>query len=167
MPSIDVLNGNCSFPTFPYHGPLTHARPSFNLIPRHSDGWRPYTSIKLNIWHLLLGSLFSCEEDWLWTNICCQSSCFRLRKIVAELTSVPIFLHFMCDATTAWLDKWYSVRAQDLNLQTPVHHWSRACELNHYAKEPAPAWVSCVEIDVLFLSGKETLELPVAMSPAG
>ena len=46
-----------------------------------------------------------CEEDWPWTNICCQSSSFCLRKIVTELTSVPIFLYFMWDATTAWLDK--------------------------------------------------------------
>ena len=29
------------------------------------------------------------EEDWPWANICCQSSSFCLRMIVAELTSVP------------------------------------------------------------------------------
>ena len=46
-----------------------------------------------------------CEEDWPWGNICCQSSSFCLRKIVTDLTSVPIFLCFMWDATTAWLDK--------------------------------------------------------------
>ena len=28
-----------------------------------------------------------------------------LRKIVTELTSVPIFLYFMWDATTAWLEE--------------------------------------------------------------
>ena len=28
-----------------------------------------------------------------------------MRKIVTELTSVPIFLYFMWDAATAWLDE--------------------------------------------------------------
>ena len=32
-----------------------------------------------------------CEEDWPWANISCQSSSFCLRKIVAELTPVPVF----------------------------------------------------------------------------
>ena len=41
-------------------------------------------------------SCFSGEEDWPWSNICCQSSSFCLRKIVPELTSVPIFLYFVC-----------------------------------------------------------------------
>ena len=36
-----------------------------------------------------------CEEDWLWAVNHCQSSFFRLRKIVAELTSVPVFLYFV------------------------------------------------------------------------
>ena len=36
------------------------------------------------------------EEDWPWANICCQSSSFCLRKIVAELASVPVFLYFVC-----------------------------------------------------------------------
>ena len=36
-----------------------------------------------------------CEEDWPWANICCQSSSFCLRKIVPELTSVPISLYFV------------------------------------------------------------------------
>ena len=34
-------------------------------------------------------------EHWLWANICCQSYSFSLRKIAAQLTSVPIFLYFM------------------------------------------------------------------------
>ena len=33
-------------------------------------------------------------------------SFFLVKKIVPELTSVPIFLNFMWDATKAWLDKW-------------------------------------------------------------
>ena len=36
------------------------------------------------------------EEDWPRVNICCQSSSFCLGKIVAELTSAPIFLYFIC-----------------------------------------------------------------------
>ena len=36
-----------------------------------------------------------------------SSSSFCLRKIVGELTSVSIFLCFMWDAATAWLDEWY------------------------------------------------------------
>ena len=45
-------------------------------------------------WSLSLSFFFG-EEDWPWANICCQSSSFCLRKIVAELTSVPIFC-FVC-----------------------------------------------------------------------
>ena len=37
-----------------------------------------------------------CEENWPWVNICCQSSSFCLRKIVPDLTSVPVFLYFVC-----------------------------------------------------------------------
>ena len=50
--------------------------------------------------------LFFNEADWPSANIYCQSSSFCLRKIVAELTSVPTFLYFMWDATTAWINKW-------------------------------------------------------------
>ena len=38
----------------------------------------------------------------------------------------------MWDATTAWLDKWCEVHAQDPNLQI-LGHQSRVCKLNHYA----------------------------------
>ena len=78
-----------------------------------------------------------CEEDWPWANICCQSSSFCLRMIVTELTSTPIFLYFMWDATTACLDKWCYVRAQDLNPWTPGCQ-SRVHELNHYTTRLAP-----------------------------
>ena len=36
------------------------------------------------------------EEYWPWANICCQSSSFCLRKIVTDLTSVLVFLYFVC-----------------------------------------------------------------------
>ena len=38
---------------------------------------------------------FFCEEDWPSAYICCQSSSFCLRKMVPELTSVPILLYFV------------------------------------------------------------------------
>ena len=50
--------------------------------------------------------------------------CVFVRKIVPELTSVPIFLYFMWDAATVWLDEWYEVLAWDLNLQTRPPKWS-------------------------------------------
>ena len=34
-------------------------------------------------------------------------ACVCVRKIVVKLTFVPIFLYFMWDATTAWLDEWF------------------------------------------------------------
>ena len=46
---------------------------------------------------VFLGFVFCfCEEDWPWANICCQFSIFCLGKTVTELTSVPIFLYFVC-----------------------------------------------------------------------
>ena len=36
------------------------------------------------------------EEDWPWANICWQSSSFCLRKAGPELTSMAIFLCFVC-----------------------------------------------------------------------
>ena len=39
-----------------------------------------------------------------------------VRKIGPELTSVPIFLYFMWDVASAWLDGWCWVRAWDPNL---------------------------------------------------
>ena len=44
---------------------------------------------------------------------------FLLRKTAPELTSVPVFLYFICGTpTTAWLDKWCHVCTWDLNQQT-------------------------------------------------
>ena len=45
------------------------------------------------------------EEDLPWANIYCQSSSFCLRRIVPELTSVPLFLYFvrgLPPSTIAW-----------------------------------------------------------------
>ena len=36
------------------------------------------------------------KEDWPWANIGCQSSSFCLRKVAPELSSMPIFLYFVC-----------------------------------------------------------------------
>ena len=52
-------------------------------------------------------------------------------KIVTELTSLRIFLYFVWNATTAWLDEQCWVCTRDPNLRTP-DHWSWAHELNHY-----------------------------------
>ena len=41
-------------------------------------------------------SFFFREKDWSWANIHWQSSSFCLRKTVAELTFMPIFLSFVC-----------------------------------------------------------------------
>ena len=87
--------------------------------------------------HKALTFLCVCEEDWPWANIHCQSSSFCLRKIVAELTSVPIFLYFMWHAATAWLDERCEVPARDPNPWAPGH-WSGTHKLNHYATRPAP-----------------------------
>ena len=79
-----------------------------------------------------------CEENWPWANICFRSSYFRLRKIVAELTSVPIFLYFMWDITTVWLDEWCLVHAWDLNLKIP------GCQVEHGSlttTPPAPGYI--------------------------
>ena len=46
--------------------------------------------------HLFVGG--DGEEDCPWANICCQSSSFCLKKIITELTSVAIFLYFVCGA---------------------------------------------------------------------
>ena len=77
------------------------------------------------------------RKIWLWANVCCQSSSFCWRKIVAELTSVPIFLYFVLDTAKAWCDKQCQVRAQDPNPQT-LGHQRGVCKCNHCATRPAP-----------------------------
>ena len=53
---------------------------------------------------LSLALFFFAEEDWPWANIHCQFSSFCLRKIVAELTSVPIssISHVGCHHSMVW-----------------------------------------------------------------
>ena len=60
-----------------------------------------------------------------------------VRKIGPELTSVPIFLYFMWDTATAWLDELCWVHTRDPNLQIPDCQ-SRVCELNGCTSGPAP-----------------------------
>ena len=63
---------------------------------------------------------------------------FLLRKTGPELTSMPIFLYFICGTpTTAWLDKWCHVHTQEPHRQTPGR-WSRTCTLNRCAPGWAP-----------------------------
>ena len=62
---------------------------------------------------------------------------FLLRKTGPELTSVPIFLHFICGTpTTAWLDKQCYICTRDPNWRTPGCR-SGTCKLNCYTTEPA------------------------------
>ena len=82
---------------------------------------------------LPLASFFSFGEDGCpWANICCQSSSFCSRKIVAELTSVPIFLYFVC-GTPPQCGSMSGVQVctRDLNSWT-LGHRSGAYKLNHY-----------------------------------
>ena len=45
---------------------------------------------------------------------------FLLRKIDPELTSVPIFLYFVCrTSATAWLDKWCTGLPPESKLANP------------------------------------------------
>ena len=41
-------------------------------------------------------TLVFCLLFCLFGNVCCQASFFCLRKILPELTSVPVFLYFAC-----------------------------------------------------------------------
>ena len=67
-----------------------------------------------------------------------QSSSFCLRKIVPELTSVAVFLYFICGTLPQHgLMSGVQVHAQGQNQQT-LSHQSRAHKLNHYATGPAP-----------------------------
>ena len=75
---------------------------------RRNQHRKLHTDSTVPVGHLSLARAISFsfgEEEWPWAHIHCQSSFFCLRKIVAELTSVLIFLCFMWDTTTAWLDE--------------------------------------------------------------
>ena len=63
---------------------------------------------------------------------------FLLRKTGPELTSMPIFLYFICGTpTTGWLANQCHVCTWDLNRWTPGHQ-SGTCTLNRCATGPAP-----------------------------
>ena len=104
--------------------------------------------------HFYLTGLHNCwlhyfffEEDYPWANIRHQSSSFLLRKIDPELTSMPIFLCFICGTpATAWLDKWcvsLNLGSELVNprLPKPVH------ELNCHATWPA-CWLHFYRLPV-------------------
>ena len=60
-----------------------------------------------------------------------------MRKIVAELTPVPIFLYFVTwDALTAWLDE-QCVGPHPGSEPANVDHQSGLCKLSHNATGPA------------------------------
>ena len=57
--------------------------------------------------------------------------CFLVRKVVAKLTSVPVFLYFLCGMLSQHgLMSGVQVHTQDPNQWTPGH-CSRVCVLNH------------------------------------
>ena len=63
---------------------------------------------------------------------------FLLKNTGPELTSVPIFLYFICGTPiTARLAKWCHVCTGDLNWQT-LDHQSRMCALNCCTTGPSP-----------------------------
>ena len=63
---------------------------------------------------------------------------FFVKKIVPELTSMPIFLYFVCGMPPQHdLMSCVYVTTQDLNLQT-LGCQSRAHKLNHYATWAGP-----------------------------
>ena len=71
----------------------------------------------------------------------CSFLLFLLRKISPELTSMPIFLHFICSSPPqhGW---WVAyVHVLDLNLWTWASK-AKLTELNHYAMRPAPVLFS-------------------------
>lgn len=61
-PSMDVLNGNCNFPIFPHHGPLSHIGSSINLTPgiAIAEGHAPQAGWLASIFYL--GFL-----HWIWS----------------------------------------------------------------------------------------------------
>ena len=65
-------------------------------------------------------------DDWPWANICCQSSSFCLTKISPELTSVPVFLYFVCGMLPQ--HGWWAVCRSAPGIQTRE---SWAPELEH------------------------------------
>ena len=86
-----------------------------------------------------------------------NSPLFLMRKTDTELTSVPIFLYFICGMpATAWLAKWCHVCTRDLNQQTPGCR-SRTCELNCCATGPAPQLPFALSI---FLGQPKSVEFP-------
>ena len=72
-------------------------------LDKDLTGYKGLNGTTLETWTLFLKFIFiyfnlfllMCEEDWPRANIYCQSSYFCLRKIIAELTSVPVFLSFV------------------------------------------------------------------------
>ena len=84
----------------------------------------------------ILGKLSCCFKSFFSLSLSLSLFCFLVRKIGPELTSVPVFLQFIWDSATVWLDEQCQVCAWDLNLRIPGGQ-SRAHKLNHQATGPA------------------------------
>ena len=73
-----------------------------------------------------------------------------MRKIVPELTSVAIFLYFVCEMLSLHgFMSGVQVRAQDPNPPT-LGLQCRVCKLNHYTIGPAPQLTFCILTLVIF-----------------
>ena len=99
---------------------------NYLYVPFHSPP-------RLSIFYFLFG-----EEDFPELTSNCQSSSFCLRKIVPELTSMPIFLYFVCGMLPQHdLMSCVQIHARDPNSRN-LGCQSRECELNHQATRSAP-----------------------------
>ena len=72
---------------------------------------------------------------------------FLLKKTGPELTSVPIFLSFICGMpSTAWLATQCHICTRDPNQRT-VGHQSRTCALNHCTTGPTQ-WTNLTMLSI-------------------
>ena len=102
------------------------------MTPQHKSRW----------WHQTILESSSSSQAWPHAgkkkaSFTKEHSSFFVRKISPGLTSVPIFLYFIWDVATAWLDKQCIGACQDPNWRTPSRH-SGAHALNCLRLGPAP-----------------------------
>ena len=94
-------------------------------------------------WHYLLLSTRSLRMCFFWVLFCFLVLCcfFCLRKLSAELTSMPVLLYFVCGMPPRhgwWVEE---VRAWDPNPQTRATKAERV-ELEPLGHGASPTWLS-------------------------
>ena len=82
-------------------------------------------SNKMIIAYMCWAVTFFGEEVWPWVNIHCQHFSFCLRKIVPELTSVPVLLYPVCQSSAQ------HGLASGVGLHLGSHPWTQATEAGH------------------------------------